>query len=137
MSQKNNNALIEQDENQLTVTRANAPAIQAASLASIADNLALLSHWVTSGALEALLSGCARAGAVKEMLGGLAAHEGRKALDGRVLEQNAVEIVTQVEAVFKKYRDSLQSTEKKDSKLHDAESDYQAWREMKKNEDGN
>lgn len=97
------------------------------ALETIGRSLNSLCTFVTSGGLSSLLSGYARSQAVKEILGGLAAHDGRNALDARVLNQNALEIVTQVEAVFKKYQENLSSKEVRDSDIHDGEAQFKKW----------
>lgn len=80
------------------------------ALEDLADGVLAISNFVCNGGLTKLLSGYARTQAVKDILGGLAAHSGRSALDGRTLGQNALEIVEQVEAVFRKYDQRLKET---------------------------
>ena len=107
---------------------------QTKALTTIADSLRSLTRFISEGGLVGVLSGYARSQAVKDILGGLAAHDGRNALDARVLDQNALEITQQVEKVFKKYQDTLQSKEKVDPNLHDGEEDFKKWVERKKND---
>lgn len=96
---------------------------QAESLELLATSVNSIANFLSTGGLSSLLSGYARSQAVKDILGGLATHAGRHALDARTLDQNAVEIVEQVEAVFKKYEERLKDTNR-DPELKDAESDY-------------
>lgn len=80
------------------------------ALEDLADGVCAISNFICNGGLTQVLSGYARTQAVKDILGGLAAHDGRKALDARVLPQNALEIVEQVEAVFRKYTERAQES---------------------------
>lgn len=99
------------------------------ALESIGAALQGISTFLTGGGLASLLSGYARSQSVKDILGGLAAHDGRNALDARVLGQNAVEIVEQVEKVFAKYEERL-AEKGRDPEIKDAESDYTKWRKV-------
>ena len=115
-----------QDENEVTIREE-----QTKALASISQSLGALSNFISGGGLSSLLNGYAKSQAVKEILGGLAAHDGRNALDARVLTQNALEITTQIEKVFDKYHETLKakaSGEVRDSHIHDAEAAYLKWK---------
>lgn len=105
---------------------------QTKALTSLATSMNQIASFITQGGLVELMSGMARANAVKDILGGLATHDGRAALDARVLPQNALEIVAQVEQVFKKYEEKLSSKERVDDTVHDAENDYMKWKEGQK-----
>ena len=97
------------------------------ALTVLASSVNALASFVTQGGLTQVLSGYARSQAVKEILGGLAAHDGRDALDARVLKQNAVEIVSQVEAVFDKYKEKVMDKSPQDPDIHDGEATFKAW----------
>jgi hypothetical protein len=103
---------------------------QTKALSTIAESLSSLSQFVSNGGLTTLLSGYARSQAVKDILGGLAAHDGRNALDARVLDQNAKEISEQVEKVFQAYQEKLKSLAKdnRDPHIRDAEADFKKWK---------
>lgn len=104
------------------------------ALTVLANSMNAIANFVTQGGLTQVLSGYARSQAVKEILGGLAAHDGREALDARVLKQNAVEIVQQVEAVFDKYKEKVMDKTPQDPDIHDGEAQFKAWVEKKNNE---
>lgn len=104
---------------------------QAQALSVLAKGVSDIATFLTSGGLTELMSGYARSQAVKDILGGLAAHDGRNALDARVLGQNALEIVEQVEKVFSKYEERL-SSKNRDPELHNAEDAFIKWKEEKK-----
>lgn len=100
---------------------------QSESLAVLAKATNDIATFITSGGLTQLLSGYARSQAVKDILGGLAAHDGRNALDARVLGQNSIEIVEQVERVFAKYEERLAAKlrgEERDPDMHEATEEY-------------
>jgi len=107
----------------------------------VSQALTTIATWLTSpDGLSKLLAqhveATARTGAIKEILGGLAAHDGRNALDARVMTQNAVEVFHHVEAMMDKMKEGLKaknSETTRDPELHDGESDYQKWKE-KQNE---
>ena len=99
---------------------------QTKALASLAQAATQISNFLTNGGLANILSGYARSQAVKDILGGLATHDGRNALDARLLDQTALEIVTQVEKVFEKYKSKLEE-KNTDLDLHNAENDYNTW----------
>jgi len=103
---------------------------QAESLALLATSVNSIANFLSAGGLSGLLSGYARSQAVKDILGGLATHAGRDALDARTLGQNAIEIVEQVEAVFKKYEERLKDTNR-DPEIKDAETDYKKFTSKK------
>ena len=90
------------------------------ALEDLADGVLQIGNFLCNGGLTKVLSGYARTQSVQGILNGLAAHDGRKSLDARVLSQNALEIVEQVEAVFKKYDSRMKQTDR-DTEIHDAE----------------
>jgi hypothetical protein len=108
---------------------------QTQALTVLAQSVATIANFLQGGGLTQILNGYAKSQSVKDILGGLAAHDGRNALDARVLGQNAIEIVEQVEKVFDKYHERLQSKERRDPEIKDAEKDYAAWKELLKNKD--
>ena len=114
--------LIELDESELVATPAEekfeVQLRKVEALEDLADGVCAISNFLCNGGLTKVLSGYARTQAVKDILGGLAAHDGRKALDARVLPQNALEIVEQVEAVFQKYTERLQEANR-DPEIHE------------------
>jgi hypothetical protein len=91
---------------------------QTKALTSLAEGVNAIAAFITGGGMSELLSGYARTQAVQSILGGLASHDGRNALDARVLGQNAVEIVEQIEKVFDKYHSRKTSTERRDPVIH-------------------
>ena len=91
--------------------------MQTQSLGLLADSMSQLAQFVTNGGLVAALNGFAKTQAVKEILGGLAAHEGRRSLDARVLGQNAIEIVEAIEKVHDKYSERLQEKALRDPEI--------------------
>lgn len=54
---------------------------QAQALSVLAKGVSDIATFLTSGGLTELMSGYARSQAVKDILGGLAAHDGRNALE--------------------------------------------------------
>lgn len=120
--ESSNNFLVANDTKELQVKQADA-------LCQIGQALAGISQFVNGGGLANLLSVHVRTQALQQMLGGLTQHAGRDGLDARTVEQNAVEIVAHVEAVFKKFQENLASKNKVDPDMHDAEKDFKKWTE--------
>lgn len=106
---------------------------QTQALTSIAQSLSLLTNFLQNGGLTTLLQGYSKAQAVGGILQGLATHAGRNGLDARVLEQDAIEIVHKIEAVYKKYQERLEAETKGelDPDLHDAEDTFRKWVEKR------
>jgi hypothetical protein len=103
---------------------------QTKDLHTLASSVQSIANFLCDGSLTTVLSGYARSQAVKEILGGLAAHDGRNALDARVLGQNAIEIVSQVEKVFAKYQETIDAKnkgEQRDEEVKDGESAFKHW----------
>lgn len=100
------------------------------ALLSISESLATIANFLSSNALPDILSAYARTNCVGGILNGLASHAGRNSLDARTLNQNALEIVEQVEAVFDKFAERLKAKSKRDPDLHDAETDYLAFKKQ-------
>ena len=102
-------------------------------LAVIGQALATLSSWVTEGGLTKLMAEYAQATAAGGVLQGLATHDGRGALDARLMGQNAIEIVHQYEAIINKAKERAESLMKgeHDSEIHDAEKDFKKFKEGK------
>ena len=107
---------------------------QAQSLAILAKGVNDIAAFITSGGLTEMLRGYAQSQAVTNILGGLASHDGRNALDARVMGQNATEIVTQVTAVWDKFQERMeekQSGEPRDPEIKNSEDDFRKWVESK------
>ena len=100
---------------------------QTQALEVIGKSLSQITEFVSGGGLANLMSMHLRGQAVQQMLGGLTTHSGRDGLDARTIEQNALEIVSQVEAVFKKYQETLASKDKVDPDIHDGEDEFKKW----------
>lgn len=100
---------------------------QTEALTTLAQATKEISTFLNGGGLANILSGYARSQAVGGILQGLASHDGRNALDARVIQQNALDMVTQVEKVFEKYGQILEAKGKEDPDIHDAENDYVKW----------
>lgn len=115
------NEVIEVSEKEIAVQ-------QAQALTTLANSVQQIANFLSSGGLTSILNGYAKSQSVKDILGGLAAHDGRNALDARVLSQNAVEIVEQVEKVFDKYHERLKDKEPRDETIIDSEADYLKWK---------
>jgi hypothetical protein len=104
------------------------------ALAALAESITSLTQFITTGGLANLLSGYARTNGVNGMLQGLAQHSGRGSLDARTIQQNATEIVTQVEAVFDKYAERTLDKKDRNPDIQNGEEDFKAWVEKKKKE---
>lgn len=91
---------------------------QTQALTALAEGVNALAAFVTGGGLSQLLSGYARTQSVQAILGGLASHDGRNSLDARVLGQNAIEIVEQIEKVFDKYHTRQEEKVERDPYIH-------------------
>ena len=96
---------------------------QTKSLEVLSKGIADIAAFLTSGGLSQLLSGYAKSQASTAILGGLASHDGRNALDARVLGQNSLEIVEQVLKVHDKFHSRL-SEEARDPEVKDAEDSF-------------
>lgn len=97
---------------------------QTQALTTLAEATKDIAAFLNGGGLHKLVSGYARSQSAQAILGGLAAHDGRAALDARTLGQNALETVKQVEVVFDKFEAELRAKGKNDPTLHDAEADF-------------
>lgn len=105
---------------------------QTEALANLAEGVKTLAAFVTGGGLQQLLQGYSKAQSVQGILNGLAAHDGRNALDARVIKQNAIEITQIIESCYDKFAEVLsakQRGEVRDPDIKDAEADYAAWKE--------
>lgn len=93
------------------------------SLAVAAHALTALAQAVSAlpAAMNQAVNLLVKGGGVNSILGGLAQHDGRKALDARTMKQNAIEIVEQMEQVFKKYNERMSSQELRSPDIVDAE----------------
>lgn len=93
---------------------------QARSLEVLSQGISDIAAFLTGGGLSELLSGYAKSSASTAILGGLAAHDGRNALDARVLGQNALEVVEQVLKVHDKFHERLSAKEPRDPEIKPA-----------------
>jgi len=96
---------------------------QTKSLEVLSKGVADIAAFLTSGGLSQLLSGYAKSQASTAILGGLASHDGRDALDARVLGQNSIEIVEQILRVHDKFHSRL-SEKERDPEVRDAEKEF-------------
>lgn len=92
--------------------------IIAEAMTAIAQAISALPRAIEN-AVQTLVKG----NGVNGILAGLAQHDGRKSLDARIMDQNALEIVEQLEKVFKKYNTRMRDLNRSDT-LVDAEADY-------------
>ena len=108
---------------------------QTKALVSIGESLKSLSDFVSKGGLTELLKGYSQTQIVQGVLQGLAAHDGRNSLDARYLQQNALEIVHAIEAVFDKAKERAESAKKEkfDTEIKNAENDFELWKQNQKN----
>lgn len=108
---------------------------QTKALSKIAESLGALSTFLTTGGLQTILQGYSKANAVQGFFQGLASHDGRGALDARVIKQNALEIVAAIEAAHDKFAEVLKKKKEGpvDPELHDGEEMFREW--AKKQED--
>lgn len=127
---ENDTLVVRESKDLIQAEKHELEARQTEALATLAEATKSIAAFLTGGGLAQLLSGYARSQAVKDILGGLAAHDGRAALDARVLGQNAVEIVHQVEAVFEKYQERLKDPNR-DPEIKDGERDFKEWQKTK------
>lgn len=101
---------------------------QAQALTSVANSLNALTQFVTGGGLSNMVGNLARANVAQGIFQGLTAHDGRGGLDARLLKQNAIEAVHQIEAVFEKFQEVLKAKNTpRDPDLHDAEAELKRW----------
>lgn len=95
--------------------------IIAEAMTAIAQAISALPRAIEN-AVQTLVKG----NGVNGILAGLAQHDGRKSLDARVMDQNALEIVEQLEKVFKKYNQRMRDLGRSDT-LVNAEDDFNQW----------
>lgn len=98
------------------------------SLAKLADAVSDIACFLNNGGLSTLLQGYARANSINGILQGLAAHDGRNALDARVLSQNSLEIVEQIQRAYAKMHERVTEKEPRDPEIHDAQKGYDEWK---------
>lgn len=94
-----------------------------------------ITNVLKSPELSALIGGITRANGITGILQGLAAADGRKALDARVTKQNALEIYHVIESALEAAKDRLQektSGVELDPEVHDAEAEYKQFLEKNK-----
>lgn len=90
---------------------------QTEALCSLAEGVKTLSEFVKSGGLQSLFSGMARGNIAAGIFQGLAAKDGRKALDAQVIKQNAIDITYIIEAVFNKMHERATDKEPRDPEI--------------------
>lgn len=77
------------------------------ALTVAAKALNTIANFIAGGGFNNLLQGYARSQSVTAILGGLASNDGRKSLDARTMDQNALEMPIAIEKVFKAYEQRL------------------------------
>jgi hypothetical protein len=97
---------------------------QTKSLEILSKGVADIAAFLNGGGLRELISGYAKSQASTAILGGLASHDGRDALDARVLGQNSLEIVEQILKVHNKFHERLSEKEVRDDEVKDAEAGF-------------
>lgn len=103
------------------------------ALETLASSISRISQFINGPGLGSALSLYARTNSISGILSGLAAHDGRNALDARVLGQNSIEIVEQISLAFDKLQEKLEAKMKgeiRDPDIHDPEVDYKKWKEQ-------
>lgn len=86
-----------------------------------ASALTVIAQFLQEGGIEKAINTLVKGNGIAGMLSGLAHHDGRKALDARLLKQNALEIVEQLELVYKKYNERLSSQNARNPDILNAE----------------
>lgn len=81
---------------------------QTQAMETLAQSFKSLSDFFTQGGLQAALSAHTKGAIIAEIFGGLAAKDGRNALDARTIKQNSLETVELVLSVFEKMSERLQ-----------------------------
>lgn len=107
---------------------------QTQALDKLASSVCSIAEFLNNGGLQKTLGEYAKAQIAKDIMGGLAAHDGRNALDARFIKQNAVEIIHTIEAVFDKAKERADEKRRgveRDREVHDAESEFKKWDEKK------
>jgi len=80
---------------------------QTEALTVLADGVRSISEFLQGGGLQAIVNAQTRGSIMQSILGGLASHDGRKALDAQTIKQNSLEIVEMIEQVFNKMHERL------------------------------
>lgn len=85
---------------------------------------------ISSPEVSQFVDGLTRSRAITDIWQGLATHDGRNALDARVLQQNAIEITHAIEAAMDHTQNRLREKGKElhDSDIHNAEKEYEEWK---------
>lgn len=81
---------------------------QTEALTTLAKGIGEISTFLTGGGLQAIINAQTKGSIMQSILGGLASHDGRKALDAQTIKQNSLEIVEMIESVFNKMHERLQ-----------------------------
>lgn len=113
------------------------------ALEHLAKGVSDIGRFLNGGGIAGALSLYAKTNSISGILSGLAAHDGRNALDARVLGQNSIEIVEQISLAFDKLQEKLEAKmseqsrvrskgEVRDPDIKDPEVDYRKWVESQK-----
>lgn len=113
--------LVHSSPTTLQVQQTESLAVMAEAMSVMAQTFSALPR-VINDAVQTLVKG----NGVNGILAGLAQHDGRKSLDARIMDQNALEIVEQLEKVFKKYNTRMRDLGRSDT-LVNAEDDFNQW----------
>lgn len=97
------------------------PERQVLAAEQTANALTLIASFLQQGGLDRAVNTLVKGNGIAGILSGLAHHDGRNALDARMLKQNALEIVEQLELVFNKYNERLSSQAKRNPDIISAE----------------
>lgn len=97
------------------------PERQVLAAEQTANALTVIASFLQQGGLDRAVNTLVKGNGIAGMLSGLAHHDGRRALDARVLKQNALEIVEQLELVFNKYNERLSSKSQRNPDIISAE----------------
>lgn len=101
------------------------------ALEHLAKGVSDIGRFLNGGGIAGALSLYAKTNSISGILSGLAAHDGRNALDARVLGQNSIEIVEQISLAFDKLQEKLEAKmkgEAHDPEIKDPEADFRKWR---------
>lgn len=93
---------------------------QVEALQTLATSVNTIATFLTNGGLQRVVADHARGSIMQAVFGGLAAHDGRKALDARTIQQNSLEIVECIEQVFAKMNERMKD-KNRDPEIHEPE----------------
>lgn len=81
---------------------------QTEALTTLAESVKGIANFLNEGGLQKIIAANARGQIAQAVLGGLAAHDGRKALDAQTIKQNSLELVEIIESFMNKMHERLQ-----------------------------